>query len=90
MAAKVLISYRRNDSAGHVGRVHDRLEREFGSDLLVMDVDAIPLGVNSEPTGHPIGDGGGRAWVAMVIRSDRSTGIVGGLILRSADRGSRR
>jgi hypothetical protein len=46
MAAKVFISYRRDDSAGHAGRVHDRLEREFGSDLLFMDVDAIPLGLN--------------------------------------------
>ena len=46
MAAKVFISYRREDSAGHAGRVHDRLVREFGSDLLFMDVDGIPLGVN--------------------------------------------
>jgi hypothetical protein len=46
MAAKVFISYRRDDSAGHAGRVHDRLECEFGADLLFMDVDAIPLGVN--------------------------------------------
>jgi hypothetical protein len=46
MAGKIFISYRRDDSAGHAGRVHDRLEREFGADLLFMDVDAIPLGVN--------------------------------------------
>src|SRR6516225_4571280 len=46
MATKLFISYRRDDSAGHAGRVHDRLEREFGRDLLFMDVDAIPLGVN--------------------------------------------
>jgi len=46
MASKVFISYRRDDSAGHAGRVHDRLEREFGRDLLFMDVDSIPLGVN--------------------------------------------
>jgi ribosomal protein L7/L12 len=46
MAAKIFICYRRDDSAGHTGRVHDRLEREFGRDLLVMDVDAIPLGMN--------------------------------------------
>ena len=46
MASKVFISYRRDDSAGHAGRVHDRLEREFGANLLFMDVDAIPLGVN--------------------------------------------
>ncbi len=46
MAAKIFISYRRNDSAGHAGRVMDRLEREFGLDQLFMDVDAIPLGAN--------------------------------------------
>jgi TIR domain len=46
MAAKVFISYRRDDSAGHAGRVRDRLERELGRDLLFMDVDAIPLGKN--------------------------------------------
>src|SRR5262249_51988775 len=46
MATKVFISYRRDESAGHAGRVHDRLEREFGRDLLFMDVDAVPLGVN--------------------------------------------
>jgi formylglycine-generating enzyme required for sulfatase activity len=44
MPSKVFISYRRDDSAHAAGRVHDRLEREFGTDLLFMDVDAIPLG----------------------------------------------
>ena len=43
MAAKVFISYRRDDSAGHAGRVHDRLAHEFGANLLFMDVDSIPL-----------------------------------------------
>jgi ribosomal protein L7/L12 len=46
MAAKIFICYRRDDSAGHAGRVLDRLERDFGRDLLFMDVDAIPLGMN--------------------------------------------
>jgi hypothetical protein len=46
MAAKVFISYRRADSAGYAGRVMDRLDRELGRDLLFMDVDAIPLGMN--------------------------------------------
>jgi hypothetical protein len=46
MTGKVFISYRRDDSAGHAGRVHDRLQREFGRDLFYMDVEAIPLGVN--------------------------------------------
>lgn len=46
MSGKIFISYRREDSAGYAGRVHDRLAREFGRDLLFMDVDTIPLGVN--------------------------------------------
>jgi hypothetical protein len=46
ISAKVFLCYRRDDSAGYAGRVQDRLEREFGRDLLFMDVDAIPLGVN--------------------------------------------
>jgi hypothetical protein len=45
-SARIFISYRREDSAGHAGRVHDRLEREFGRELIFMDVDAVPLGVN--------------------------------------------
>jgi hypothetical protein len=43
---KIFISYRRDDSAGHAGRVHDRLVMEFGRDVLFMDVDAVPLGSN--------------------------------------------
>lgn len=43
---RVFISYRRDDSAGHAGRVLDRLTSEFGIENLFMDVDAIPLGVN--------------------------------------------
>jgi uncharacterized protein (DUF2235 family) len=46
MMAKIFISYRRNDSAGHAGRIQDRLEQEFGRSFLFMDVDAIPLGTN--------------------------------------------
>jgi hypothetical protein len=43
---RIFISYRRDDSAGHAGRLHDRLVGEFGRDLLFMDIDAIPLGEN--------------------------------------------
>jgi len=46
MTGKVFVSYRRDDSAGHAGRVHDRLQLEFGRDVLFMDVDAVPLGMN--------------------------------------------
>jgi ATP-dependent Clp protease ATP-binding subunit ClpB len=45
-SGKIFISYRRDDSAGHAGRVHDRLEGEFGRDLLFMDVDSISLGAD--------------------------------------------
>jgi TIR domain len=51
-APKVFISYRRQDSAGHAGRVHDRLQREFSADLVFMDVDAIRLGTNFSKVLH--------------------------------------
>jgi hypothetical protein len=46
LAVKIFISYRREDSSGHAGRIRDQLVREFGRDLLFMDVDNIPLGKN--------------------------------------------
>jgi hypothetical protein len=47
MASKIFISYRRDDSAGFAGRIHDRLRQELRrDDLLFMDVDAITLGAN--------------------------------------------
>src|SRR5262249_41253819 len=52
MVAKVFISYRRADSAGYAGRVMDRLDREFGRDLVFMDIDAIPLGTNFSKVMH--------------------------------------
>jgi TIR domain len=45
MGVKIFISYRRNDGAA-AGRVHDCLASEFGSDLVFMDIDTIPLGAN--------------------------------------------
>jgi tetratricopeptide (TPR) repeat protein len=46
MAAKVFLSYRREDSAGYTGRLQDRLAQEFGRDLLFMDMDTVPLGLD--------------------------------------------
>ena len=46
MTSKVFISYRRDDSAGYAGRLHDRLSAEFGRQQIVMDVDSFDLGVN--------------------------------------------
>ena len=40
------ISYRRQDSAGHAGRLMDRLAARFGSDSVFMDVQDISPGQN--------------------------------------------
>jgi formylglycine-generating enzyme required for sulfatase activity len=43
---KIFISYRRDDSAGMAGRLYDRLKARFGRKNVIMDIDAIPLGVD--------------------------------------------
>jgi hypothetical protein len=48
MAAKIFINYRRDDSIGMAGRLHDRLALTFGRDNLFMDVDHIPVGEDFE------------------------------------------
>jgi tetratricopeptide (TPR) repeat protein len=46
MAGKIFINYRRDDSPGTAGRLHDRLAQTFGRKNLFMDVDHIPAGVD--------------------------------------------
>ena len=46
MAGKIFINYRRDDSIGTAGRLHDRLAQTFGRKNLFMDVDHIPAGVD--------------------------------------------
>src|SRR5262249_60651732 len=46
MADKIFIIYRRDDSAGTAGRLHDRFVQRFGRKNLFMDVDHIPAGVD--------------------------------------------
>jgi hypothetical protein len=43
---KVFISYRREDSAGHTGRLYDSLQAHFGQESLFMDLAAIESGQN--------------------------------------------
>jgi len=43
-AAKIFISYRRDDCAGHAGRLYDRLCDRFGADRIFMDIDSIEPG----------------------------------------------
>jgi TIR domain len=46
MPGKIFINYRRDDSIGTAGRLHDRLVRAFGRKNVFMDVDQIPAGVD--------------------------------------------
>jgi tetratricopeptide (TPR) repeat protein len=43
---KIFISYRRDDSAAHAGRLFDRLENHFGQGQVFMDVDNIKPGLD--------------------------------------------
>lgn len=40
----IFVSYRREDSAGHAGRLFDRLVERFGRDRIFMDIDTIEPG----------------------------------------------
>jgi tetratricopeptide (TPR) repeat protein len=46
MGGKIFINYRRDDSIGMAGRLHDRLAQTFGRAKLFMDVDHIPAGTD--------------------------------------------
>jgi hypothetical protein len=53
---KIFISYRRGDSAGHAGRLFDRLSRDFGRDHVFMDVAGIQPGIDFvEAINHAVG-----------------------------------
>jgi hypothetical protein len=45
MATEIFICYRRGDSAGYTRAIEERIRRDLG-DVLFVDVDAVPLGVN--------------------------------------------
>ena len=46
MTDTIFINYRREDSIGSAGRLHDRLAQTFGQQNIFMDVDSIPVGVD--------------------------------------------
>lgn len=43
---RIFISYRRDDSAGHAGRLYDRLRGHFGAERVFMDVTGIEAGTD--------------------------------------------
>src|SRR6516225_9031338 len=42
----IFISYRREETAAHAGRLYDRLSDHFGEDRVFMDVDSIAIGAD--------------------------------------------
>lgn len=40
----IFVSYRRDDTAGHAGRLYDRLAERFGEEALFRDIDSIQYG----------------------------------------------
>ena len=44
--ARIFLSYRRNDTAGHTGRIFDHLTERFGAGRVFFDVDGIEAGEN--------------------------------------------
>jgi hypothetical protein len=47
-SSRIFISYRRTDSAGHAGRLHDSLSSRFGRDQVFKDVESIRPGTDFE------------------------------------------
>jgi hypothetical protein len=43
---RIFINYRRDDSAGYAGRIHDSLASSFGTDSVFIDIDDIKPGVD--------------------------------------------
>ncbi len=43
---RICLSYRRADSGAITGRIFDRLVAHFGADLVFMDIDNIPVGID--------------------------------------------
>ncbi|HYU58322.1 MAG TPA: TIR domain-containing protein, partial [Actinomycetota bacterium] len=41
---RIFINYRRDDTAGHAGRLYDSLVEEFGDGSVFMDIDTIDPG----------------------------------------------
>lgn len=71
-APTVFISYRRDDSAGHVGRLYDALSAKFGSDRLFVDIDHISPGQDFVQV---VDDAVTRCAVLLVVMGKRWAGV---------------
>ena len=43
---RIFLSYRREDAAGHAGRLYDRLTQNFGDESVFRDIDTIAPGTD--------------------------------------------
>ena len=64
----IFINYRRDDTAGYAGRIHDSLASRFGNDALFMDFDDIRPGADFV---RVIEDGIARCKVMLVLIGQR-------------------
>ena len=62
----IFICYRRDDTAGHTGRLRDALSAEFGSDEIFRDLDTISPGDDFvEAMSHGVAScSGSPRWIA--------------------------
>jgi hypothetical protein len=79
MGGQIFISYRREDTAGHAGRLYDRLHDRFPQNKIFMDVDTIDPGMDF-----------GAAIEASVSSCDVLIAVIGKRWLTSADEEGRR
>jgi TIR domain len=77
-AFHIFINYRREDTAGHAGRLYDALAARFGDDHVFMDIDAIDPGEDfTQVVEQSVGSCDvllaliGRSWTSTVDREGR-------------------
>jgi hypothetical protein len=77
-AKGLFISYRRDESAGHTGRIADRFTEHFGKDRVFRDIDSIEPGLDfAEAIESAIGSSGvmlaviGRNWLTATDAAGR-------------------
>lgn len=64
----IFISYRREDSEGHAGRLYESLADHFGRDAVFMDVVAIEPGRDFRSKQTATGPAGGSATQIVWVR----------------------
>ncbi len=77
---RIVISYRREDTAGHAGRLHDHLRQEFGSEEVFLDIDG-----SIAP-----GDDFVEALERVLAQCETLVAVIGHQWLGARDRGDRR